>query len=148
MNEKKIAHLGFIESTIVRMATNSSTIKSWSIGILAVIIGLSIAISGETNEITRYVLFFSSTILIVIIAFLDAFYLFQEKLYRCLFDLVRNKKEEEIDFSMDARYKVLKEKMEKVSTYWDAIMNKTIVFFYIPQMLIIFIFFILPMLIK
>jgi hypothetical protein len=41
MHEKHIAHLGFIQAIITRMATNSFLLKGWSVTLLAAIFALA-----------------------------------------------------------------------------------------------------------
>ena len=57
---------------------------------------------------------------------LDGFYLFQERLYRKLYDHVREQKEEEIDFSMDT----MPHKERKGTTWIMATISRTLLALY------------------
>lgn len=148
MEEKKIAHLGFIETTIERMASNSAAIKGWSMGIVAAIIGLGIIGKDKTDNVASWILFGCSCVIVFVMWCLDAFYLYQEKLYRDLYGLVRITEEKDIDYSMDARRKTIIEKKGKAVCYFSVLKNRTILPFYLPQLVINFLFFILPIIIE
>jgi monomeric isocitrate dehydrogenase len=91
--EKKIKHLELIQSVINRMANNSFFIKSWAVTLVAAILGLA---NKESNKSFIAVVCFP----IVMFWILDAFFLHQEKLFRALYEDVRKREEENIDFSM------------------------------------------------
>lgn len=142
--ENKIAHLGFIETTIERMANNSASIKGWSMGIVAALLGIGI-ISGENINPYRLILFLCACLITIVMWWLDAFYLYQEKLYRDLYSIIRNIDDDnKIDFSMDARYKTIKGMKGKAVCYFSVLKNRTIIPFYLSQILVYFLFFILP----
>ena len=147
MEEKKIAHLGFIETTIERMANNSASIKGWSMGIVAAIIGLGIIGKGQIDTVASWILFVCSCIIALVMWCLDAFYLYQEKLYRDLYDLVRVMEEKDINYSMDARRKTIIEKKGKAVCYFSLLINRAVSLFYLPQLVINFAFFVLPIII-
>lgn len=92
--ENKRTHLEFIQAVINRMANTSFLLKGWSITIIA---GL-FAFSAKENELALLVL---ALILTGVFWFLDAFFLWQERMYRSLYNHVRRLKEDDIDFSMD-----------------------------------------------
>ena len=76
MDEKKIAHLGFIETTIERMANNSAAIKGWSMGIVAASIGLGIIGRDKTDCLANGIVFGCSCAITIVMWLLDAFYLY------------------------------------------------------------------------
>lgn len=92
--ENKIRHLEMIQGVINRMAGNSFLLKGWSVVLVSALFVLS---AKETNTSFIYLAFFPA------LSFwtLDGYFLWQEKLYRELYDKVRKMKELEIDFSMD-----------------------------------------------
>lgn len=92
--EKKLKHLEFIQNVINRMANTSFLLKGWSITIIA---GL-FAFSAKEGKIASLWL---GVILTLVFWFLDSFFLWQERLFRALYDHVRQLKEEEIDFGMN-----------------------------------------------
>lgn len=94
MNEKT-KHLEFIQGVVTRMANTSFLLKGWSITVVAGLFALS-ASSRKTSILILAIA------LAVIFWFLDSYFLWQERLYRALYDDVRQRTEGKIDFSMDA----------------------------------------------
>lgn len=94
--ENKLKHLEFIQNIISRMASNSFLLKGWAITIVSALIAISI----DKNNCNYFnVAYFP----LVIFWLLDAYYLKQERLFRHLYDEVRKKDENEIDFSMPVK---------------------------------------------
>lgn len=94
-SDEKIKHLEFIQAVINRMANTSFLLKGWSITVIA---GL-FAFSARQNEETLLGL---AMVLTFVFWGLDAFFLWQERLYRALYEHVRLQPHGEIDFSMNA----------------------------------------------
>ncbi len=94
--DKKIKHLEMIQGVINRMAGNSFALKGWAVTLLAGIY----ALSGKEADIRFFIVSF-----IPVVAFwlLDSYYLYLEKLYRTLYDKVREMDESDIDFSMNVQ---------------------------------------------
>jgi len=93
--ESKYKHLEMIQATITRMASNSFQLKGLLVTIIAALIALSVVKSNQY----MYLLMALPTIAFWI---LDAYYLRQEKLFRALYDDVRQiSKDEDINFSMN-----------------------------------------------
>lgn len=93
MMDSKIKHLELVSNVIARMANNSFVLKGWSVTLMVALFALS-----KTNinyKITLIALF-----LIFMFWLLDAYFLSQEKLFRALYDEVRQKEPKSIDFSM------------------------------------------------
>ncbi|MDU9410407.1 hypothetical protein RTH74_22640 [Pseudomonas sp. zfem001] len=93
-DEYKLAHLGFIQGVIDRMGSNSFNIKGWVIAL----IGAAFALSME--KLNSVYLFFGA-FGVLVFWMLDAFYLYQEKLYRVLYLRVATNRVA-ADLSMDA----------------------------------------------
>tara|TARA_B110000211_G_C14089857_1_gene558412 strand:- start:4741 stop:5142 length:402 start_codon:yes stop_codon:yes gene_type:complete len=93
MNEKKFKHLDYIQNIITRMNSNSFLIKGWGLTLISALFALA---SKDAN--LNYVLITG----IVLPAFwiLDGFFISTERQFRDLYNDVRRKNEEEIDFSM------------------------------------------------
>ncbi len=89
----KLKHLEFIQNVINRMANTSFLLKGWSITIIA---GL-FAFSAKEDSIA---VLWLGELLTLVFWFLDSYFLWQERLFRSLYDHVRNLKEEDIDFAM------------------------------------------------
>lgn len=92
--EKKLKHLEFIQNIITRMNANSFLIKGWAITLVSALFALA---SKDANK--NYVLV--SYIAIPVFWILDGFFISQERKFRALYDAVRIKSEDAIDFSMD-----------------------------------------------
>ena len=92
--DAKIAHLQMIQSVITRMGSNSFLLKGWSVTLIAALFALAAA---KTNPLFIYLAYFPS------ISFwsLDAYFLRQERLFRKLYEHVKDLPATEIDFSMD-----------------------------------------------
>lgn len=93
MDEHKRKHLDFIQLTITRMAANSFLLKGWSVTLIAALFALSA--KDEAVDFAFIALFPA-----VMFWGLDGFFLRQERLFRELYDKVRVKDGETIDFSM------------------------------------------------
>lgn len=93
--EKKIRHLEMIQGIINRLAGNSFSLKGWAVTLSA---GIFVLAGKDTDKLYFLVAY------IPILAFwwLDAYYLFQERLFRSLYEKVRNTNEADIDFSLKA----------------------------------------------
>lgn len=90
----KIKFLEIIQSVISRMAKNSFAIKGWSITLVTALLALAAKDKARAFIIVAY--FPAITFWI-----LDGYFLWQERLFRKLYDANRIKTEESIDFSMD-----------------------------------------------
>ncbi len=78
-------HLGYIQMTIQRMGHNSFQVKTWCITIIAALLAFYLP---QKKEDIRY----SSTIIAILsvlsFCMIDAYYLFLERGYRRLYDIV------------------------------------------------------------
>lgn len=95
--ENKRLHLQMIENIISRMGSNSFLIKGWSLTAIGGLITLYIA---NFKHSWSYNLLWFASLICIIFWIIDAYYLRIEHQYRTLYDLVRQKEEENIDFSM------------------------------------------------
>lgn len=93
--ENKRKHLELIQGIINRMSSNSFMLKGWAVTLVAGIFAISAKDADKMYFLVAY-------IPIIIFWFLDAYYLKQEHLYRRLYDEVRQRTEEEIDFCLNA----------------------------------------------
>ena len=122
--EKKLKHLEFIQNAINRMANNSFIIKGWYITIVSGLFAFEIK---EINQ--KYIL--SPFIPLLFFWFLDAYFLKKEREYRKLYDNVREKKKEEIDFSMN---------IDQKECYGNSFFSQTLMFFYFIPLLVLIIY--------
>ena len=95
-NENKIKHLEFIQLTIIRMNVNSFMIKGWLVTLVA---GIFVLSNKDSNPAFLWIAPFIS----ILFWILDAFFVSTERKYRSLYDEIRLKQENEIDYSMDVR---------------------------------------------
>ena len=94
MMEAKFKHLEFIQGIVNRLATDSFRLKGWTVVLISALIVLLVR-EGRI-ELAPVAL-----VPVVIFWGLDGYFLWQERLFRALYDHVRQKEESEIDFSMD-----------------------------------------------
>ena len=90
--DERIEHLKMIQLAVTRMANNSFLIKGWAVTLVAALFALAAA---EANE--NFVLI--ALVPTLAFWFLDTYYLRQERLFRALFDAVRDPKNQ-VDFSL------------------------------------------------
>jgi hypothetical protein len=122
-----IKHLEFIQITIVRMAANSFVIKGWAVTLVAGILAFT---SGDSDPRA------ASIALIPTLMFwgLDGYYLRTERLFRSLYDKVRQgeQKETDVDFALDPS-----RVQGDVEPWWRITLSKTLVPFYIVLTLVV-----------
>lgn len=125
--EQKIKHLEMTQDVIKRMASNSFQLKTWTIGILSAIVTLMD--KSQAN-------YFMPIITVPIFLFwgLDAYFLRLERLYRQLYEDVRQRQEytDSIDFSLDYRPYERNEK-----TWFQVVKSRTLATFYGLSLLIV-----------
>lgn len=125
--EQKIKHLEFIQGVVNRMAANSFLIKGWCITLVSALFVLAAKDTNAKFLIIAY---------IPVSAFwiLDGYYLYQERLFRGLYNQIRIKEESSIDFSMDTKT------FEGGRNTWiNTIFSKTLCIFYITLILVMLI---------
>ena len=118
--EKKLKHLQFIQGVINRLASNSFQMKGWSVVLVAAILVL---LAREDR------LDYAPIALGPVLIFwgLDGYFLWQERLFRALYDHVRVLEDNEIDFSMDVRSFT----NGPSRTWLGATFSRTLLFFYV-----------------
>jgi len=91
---RKHAHLAMIQGVVNRLSHNSFLLKGWSVVLVSAMFALA---ANDTEILFVYLAYFP------VIAFwgLDGYFLHQERLFRALYDHVRNLPDSDIDFSMD-----------------------------------------------
>ncbi len=129
--DRKLKHLDFIQGAINRLSTNSFLLKGWNIVLVSAL--FVIAGSKSDQEFTFLALFPA-----LIIWGLDGYFLWQERMYRLLYDAVRIKDENDVDFSMSTK---------KMSTgfagFCATLFSKTLLVFHGAIVGAIFIFYLL-----
>ena len=87
-------HLEFIQGVVNRLASASFRMKGWSVVLVSALLVVSARVSSfELNLVA----------LVPVLVFwgLDGYFLSRERLFRDLYDIVRQRDEKDIDFSMD-----------------------------------------------
>ena len=92
--EPKIKHLEFIQGVVDRFASNSFRLKAWSVGLVA---ALFVLLAGQD----RIELAAVGIVPVLLFWGLDGYFLWQERLFRTLYDHVRVLEDREVDFSMN-----------------------------------------------
>ena len=92
MNDRH-KHLEFIQGVVNRLATASFRLKGWAVVLVSALFVLMKDGSGGLAPV----------VLIPVLIFwgLDGYFLWQERLFRALYDHVRVLKDDSVDFSMD-----------------------------------------------
>ncbi len=111
-------HLELIQGVINRMASNSFQLKGWSV----VLVSALFALAGAGAKV-----YFVYLAYLPAIAFwvLDGYFLQQERMYRKLYNVERQKSDPESDFTMDAsQYK------DKVDSWLDTCCSITLGIFH------------------
>ncbi len=125
----KLKHLEFIQDVITRMGRNSFALKGWTVTIVAALFALSFKAPNSH-------IIWIGIIPIVLFWYLDSFYLQQERLYRSLYDKVRQLNEDEIDFSMKASFKEFDRKENRLLSCVKS--KKELSFYGILSLILIF----------
>jgi len=113
--------LDFIQGIITRMAANSFLLKGWTVTLVA---GLT-AISVATDQKIAFILI--SFIPVLSFWGLDGYFLYQERLFRAVYNHVRKKEEADITFEMNPLPFI-----GGLNTWKAAVLSPTLVGFYLP----------------
>ena len=131
--EKVVKHLEMIQTVINRLGSNSFLLKGWS---MTVIVTAMVLIARHDLQNPCIIL----SLIIPILGFwiLDGYFLWQERLFRKVYDDVRT--QADTDFKMD----VMKHKNKPKCSWKSAMFSITLNIFYLVEVgLTIFVFFIL-----
>ena len=117
--DAKLKHLEFILGVVNRLAMDSFRLKGWTVTLVVGVLVL-LARGGDVG--------FAYIALVPVLAFwgLDGYFLWQERLYRLLYDRVRRLEESEIDFSMSIDMQAVESK----ETWLGAALSRTVAVFY------------------
>ena len=121
--ENKIAHLQMIQDIITRMGQNSFQIKGWAIGIMIAIFSFA----GEQTD-TKCILF--TIVPLIIMWFLDSYYLQLERKFRYLYNDVRQT-DDDRNFDMNFNNIKIQIKDSYRLCYFKVLFSMTEVVFYL-----------------
>lgn len=114
--EDKQKHLEFVQGVINRMGQNSFLTKGWTIMLVSALFALA---AKDANQKFVIVAYFPT----LVFWLLDSYYLYQERLFRKVYDHVR--KETTADYSLNTK------SFDKgISDWASAALSKTILLFY------------------
>ena len=91
--ESKLKHLELIQGVVNRLATDSFRVKGWAV---VLVTALFVLLAMEDRIGVGYI----ALVPVLVFWGLDGYYLWQERLFRALYDRVRVLDESEVDFSM------------------------------------------------
>ena len=121
--EKVIKHLEMTQGVINRLGGNSLLLKSWS---MAALVAAMVLISRQDTPAP----YFALTLLVPILGFwiLDGYFLWQERLFRQVYDEVRRR--DDTDFAMD----VTKHRNAPKCSWGASMFSVTLIVFYSIEM--------------
>lgn len=120
--ETRIKYLEMIQGIITRMASNSFALKGWAVTLVA---GIFVLAGKDTDKLYFLVAYLP----IIVFWVLDSYYLLQERLYRALYNKVRQLPITENDFSMGASTNEFK---SEKNLFWNCLLSITELWFYFP----------------
>ncbi|MDD9955340.1 MAG: hypothetical protein OXP68_03875 [Anaerolineaceae bacterium] len=120
-DEKVLEHLKMIQGVIERMGRNSFQLKAWS---AALATGwLAFVAQGGTGQLRPG---FLVLVPFIILFALDGYYLWQERLFRGLYDAVRGA--ESTDYSMAT---------SDSGGFWSALFSRTVLFYHMAPVILV-----------
>ena len=93
--ETKVKHLELIQGVVNRLASDSFSVKRWTVLLVAASFVLMARMEGAV------LVGLSMLFVTIVFWFLDGYFLWQERLYRKIYDHVRVQESENTDFSMN-----------------------------------------------
>lgn len=122
MNDKEqvIKHLEIIQGVINRLANNSFLIKSWSMTIISV----AILFVSRNQNCSEYIIL---SFLIPVLGFwiLDGYFLWQERIFRGIYNDVRTQESTNFEMTIPLQKKKI--------TWIKAVFSKTLNIFYLME---------------
>lgn len=128
MNDNKIKHLEFLQSTISRMNNSSLQVKGWCIAIVAAL--MAVFATRQTHDGGNDIRILIVTLLPVLVFwFLDSYFLTLEKDLRITYEIVSGLRKSEVTIT-DFEIMPALGKSEKTS-YISVLFSKTEIWFYL-----------------
>ena len=125
-NERVVKHLEFIQGVVNRLGSNAFLLKGWSMTVLVAGALLMVRLRPDQPLLVL-------TLLVPVFGFwlLDAYFLWQERLFRAEYDRVRQ--QDETDFTMNPVQHRDKPKHSWLATFFSV----TLVIFYVIEILFV-----------
>jgi len=117
MADKMQAHLAMIQGVVNRLAQCSFLLKGWSVVLVSALLAFA---ANSSEELVLYVALLPS----VVFWALDGYFLWQERLFRALYDHVRSQDEANLDYGLDTKSAPID------SPYHRAVFSRTISLFH------------------
>lgn len=114
------SHLVMIQAVINRLSNNSFLLKGWSVVLVSGLFALG---GKEGKPLFVYIAYFPC----IVFWGLDGYFLWQERLFRGLYDEVRAKGSGEVTFSMDTSGV---RKAGSAGSWSDAVLSRTLLAFH------------------
>lgn len=133
MAGKKEAHLSMIQGIVARLGQNSFLLKGWSVLLVSALLALGAASAEESVLIVAF-------LPVLVFWGLDGYFLWQERLFRKLYDHVRTREEEQIDYSMDVS--VIR-KQASSPTWLRATFSRTLITFHIVVLVTVLVIYVI-----
>lgn len=127
--DKKLKHLEMIQGVISRMASNSFILKGGTVTLVAAIFTFGSNMADKPYYLAAF-------LPVIVFWGMDAYYLMQERLFRSLYDKVRNLDENNVDFSMNTAEFAFRSGSNHKNSYFNCLLSKTVLWFYFPLALI------------
>jgi hypothetical protein len=116
--ENKVAHLEMIQGVVNRLASNSFQVKSWSVVLVSALFALG---ARDAQPALVYIAFLPALVFWP----LDGYFLWQERLFRRLYDRARMVSDGAVDFAMDLQLNA-----PDAPTWFGATFSKTLLLFH------------------
>lgn len=116
--DAKLKHLEFVQGVINRLSTNSFLLKGWSVVLVSAII------AAGSQRLDGFV--YLALLPAAIFWGLDGYFLRNERAYRKLYDSVRTKNPDDIDFCMDP-----KPFYRESKGWWNAVLSPSLSIFHV-----------------
>ena len=127
-HEKKIAHLTFIQGIITRMGNNSFLLKGWTVTLVAALFALA---AKDSNQNFILIAYFP----ILVFWMLDGYFLYQERLFRDLYNGVANDRISSEQFEINPASLMSDAGKWQPAFLWPrAALSKTLLVFYMAMM--------------
>ena len=116
--DAKHTHLQMIQGVVNRLSNNSFLLKGWAVVLVS---GLFALAAKDSKALFVYLAYFPC----ITFWLLDGYFLWQERLFRALYDQVRTVAPDAIDYSMDTSL------ISQTQKCWlEAVFSKTLLMFH------------------
>lgn len=115
--DRKHTHLQMVQGVVNRLSNNSFLLKGWAVVLVS---GLFALAAKDAKALFVYLAYFPC----ISFWLLDGYFLWQERLFRSLYDRVRTLSPDEIDYSMNISA------VAESQSWPDSVFSKTLIVFH------------------